>query len=439
MTINGSLERTTRADASPHLAANGISIASGTVHVKNDKDTPEQPVETDTEGVVMKRQGSRFGGLAAAVEESIASSIGKSLGDFKGEFAVTKEDLSQLANDRNRQALVEILVKAIPKDGSVDDDVENPSQHKNMYENIRRLVQQLKEDLENAPYAEHSPEEHEADKRVDMAVNIVTSLLLRSSPETGIDPREVDHRREIFGTNAIAEKPLESFFRLCWEALQDFVLIMLLVLGTITIVLETTESGPCGACWAEGTAILLTVLLVVLLTASIDYMKQFSFRRLSRSLLETNTKAVVRDGKQVIVIDDDIVVGDILSVNSHALASILRFVGTFRRLENGRIDLDRRVRSSQEETWGCHIEWNQCHPRLWKNGCYCCRYQLGFRKDSSSRIRVGGSRRRTGRRRFQFSSFHKIGFPCETNWNCRNVCCRISVFRQLYYWTCHRR
>lgn len=313
-------------DASPHPFSNGTSLASGTIpnsDGKKDVVTAEQPIEAGTEGVIeLKRRGSRFGGLAAAVEESLASSIGKDLGNFKAAYTVTKDDLSKLANDRNRNALIEILEKAIPKEDA-EEDVENPSQYKSMYENVRRLVAQLKEDQENGPFPDHSPEEHEADKRVDMAVNVLTSLLLRSSPETGIDPREVEHRREIFGTNAIGEKPLESFLKLCWEAVQDFVLIMLIVLGVITVVIEVTEAhGECGHCWAEGAAILATVLLVVLLTAGIDYGKQSAFRRLSRSLHETNIKSVIRDGKQVTVIDDDIVVGDVLSVNSHALASI---------------------------------------------------------------------------------------------------------------------
>eukprot|EP00536_Pseudo-nitzschia_multiseries_P004417 jgi/Psemu1/237607/estExt_Genewise1.C_730061 len=115
---------------------------------------------------------------------------------------------------------------------------------------------------------------------------------------------------------------MESFLALCWEAVQDFVLVMLIVLGIIALVVELSDTGPCGSCWAEGTAILLTVLLVVLLTASIDYAKQFAFQRLARSLFESNTKQVIRNGKQVTVIDDDIVVGDILYVNSHSLASI---------------------------------------------------------------------------------------------------------------------
>ncbi|MBV5345480.1 MAG: hypothetical protein JZU63_08095, partial [Rhodoferax sp.] len=92
------------------------------------------------------------------------------------------------------------------------------------------------------------------------------------------------------------------------------------------IVVETTiglkEGETCGHCWFEGAAILAAVFLVVLVSATIDYQKQFAFVRLTRSLYETNTKMVIRDGSQLSVIDDDIVVGDILSVNAHNLASI---------------------------------------------------------------------------------------------------------------------
>jgi len=110
-------------------------------------------------------------------------------------------------------------------------------------------------------------------------------------------------------------------FKLCWQAVLNFVLIMLICLGVLGIVVETTiglEPGEqCGHCWFEGAAILFAVLIVVLVGASIDYQKQFAFIRLTRSLYETNKKMVIRDGKQMSVMDDDIVVGDILRLNHH--------------------------------------------------------------------------------------------------------------------------
>jgi len=243
-------------------------------------------------------------------------------------FLVMPDDLSQFAKDRDREALIRILEKGVDgrahilKNGKSSGDIETPSVDHELYSKATELVAKLKEDQTKGPYKKYSPEQHKMDTHVDNAVTVLATLLLRSCPEQGIDVGDVEYRREVFGTNAISEKPMEPFLALCWEAVQDFVLIMLIVLGIITLAIEISEPGPCGSCWAEGTAILFTVLLVVLLTASIDYAKQFAFQRLSRSLFESNTKQVIRNGKQVTVIDDDIVVGDILCVNSHALATI---------------------------------------------------------------------------------------------------------------------
>jgi len=274
-----------------------------------------------------EKRSSRFQGLGETLDSSIHDFERTQLLNPLGKYSISADDLSKLSNDRTRSALIETLKKGITvsKEGIIEDP-EAPSAVKKMHADAESLIEQLKIDEKDGPFAEHSPEQHEADKNADVAANILTSVLLRSSPETGIDPREVAHRQELFGANSIQEKKLDSFLKLCWEAVQDFVLILLIIMGVVTIVVETTthdaSEGPCTTCWLEGTAILFAVLIVVLVTAGIDYTKQFAFIRLTKSLHETNTKAVIRNGKQCSIIDDDIVVGDILSVNSHNLASI---------------------------------------------------------------------------------------------------------------------
>jgi len=277
---------------------------------------------------------SRFGGLAGAVEDSIASSIGKNIGNHSSDFdyCITANDLSVLGNERTRVALADLLekgVKAQQAKLSKAGDAENPSSQRRMCMDVMRLIEKIRHAEEGAKddHKDHSdsPEGHESTKNADMGANVLTEVLLQSSVQGGIDPREVEHRRQVFGTNAIKPKKLDSFLSLCWEAVQDFVLIMLIVLGSITIFVEVfghRDEGPCGTCWIEGAAILCSVVIVVFVTAGIDYAKQFAILRLNKSLFDTNTKAAIRDGKQVEVLDDDIVVGDILSVNSHNLASI---------------------------------------------------------------------------------------------------------------------
>jgi len=338
--------------------SNGGAVAS------NDKD---EKGEAETRSHSLTRTppqlaDSRFGGLAASVEASVRLSVEKQLGSITAPFPVTASDLGHLSSERTRTALAELLELGVLHANTTEEtkgeipteenghktedgfhiaiDVEAPppsssesplpsslSSKHTLEKDVGALIAKIKQadagTTADGNFTLSKAEQEEADKNADMAANVLTSVLLRSSPESGIDPREVEHRRAVFGSNAIAEKETDSFLKLCWEAVQDFVLIMLIVLAVISIVVEvTTHSGPCKTCWIEGAAILCSVVIVVLVTAGIDYAKQFAFLRLTRSLHDTNTKQVIRDAKQVSVTDDDIVVGDILSVNAHNLASI---------------------------------------------------------------------------------------------------------------------
>eukprot|EP00814_Leptocylindrus_danicus_P018921 CAMPEP_0116036582 /NCGR_PEP_ID=MMETSP0321-20121206/21329_1 /TAXON_ID=163516 /ORGANISM="Leptocylindrus danicus var. danicus, Strain B650" /LENGTH=1081 /DNA_ID=CAMNT_0003514193 /DNA_START=302 /DNA_END=3547 /DNA_ORIENTATION=+ len=151
----------------------------------------------------------------------------------------------------------------------------------------------------------------------------LTKLLL-SHPTDGITggDEEISLRKSVYGENAIEEKEFDSFLSLCWDAVQDFVLVMLTVMGIVSIVIEVTMSDECTTCYIEGAAILTSVTIVTLVTAGIDYAKQGALARLNASLDEKNIKVITRGGVQLEVTDAEIVVGDILSVNSHALASI---------------------------------------------------------------------------------------------------------------------
>jgi cation transport ATPase len=271
---------------------------------------------------------TRFGGLAKHVERSVSASIDKHLGSLSAPFPVTAVELGIVSSERTRAALADVLGIGVTRVGGQNQsagDVEAPDVDVALQTDVTKLVEKLRAlEADGGEHGEADSEgETEADRLADVAANVLTSAMLRSSPESGIDPREVEHRRLMFGTNAITTKKLDSFLTLCWEAVQDFVLIMLIVLGILSIVVEvSTNVGDCATCWIEGAAILVSVCIVVLVTASIDFAKQFAFLRLTRSLHDTNTKQVIRDAKQVSVIDDDIVVGDILSVNAHNLASI---------------------------------------------------------------------------------------------------------------------
>ena len=51
----------------------------------------------------------------------------------------------------------------------------------------------------------------------------------------GLDESELNHRREVFGSNVIPPKPPKPFWKLVWEALQDITLIVLMVAAFISL------------------------------------------------------------------------------------------------------------------------------------------------------------------------------------------------------------
>jgi Ca2+ transporting ATPase len=249
---------------------------------------------------------------------------------------------------------LDAAVPAAPKQATANGDAETPSAVHTMCTNLKALVLKirlLEESLAelaapadttnvnainaNATNSNINPRQkaslqYQLEVASETAANALTSLVLKSSPQEGLDlqtnPGQLPQRAALFGVNAIAPKSLTSFWEFCWDALQDFVLIMLICLGIVSILVETTighdAGGDCATCWVEGAAILVAVCIVVIITATIDYEKQKSFVKLSKTLDDTNTKSIIRNGQVVSVVDADIVVGDVLSVNSHNLATI---------------------------------------------------------------------------------------------------------------------
>jgi len=266
---------------------------------------------------------SAFNSIAAEIREKKA---------YTHPFDISPTALGALSKDRSRAAFIELLQSyintcdATVSTDNASNDAEDPGEMKKARAYIESIIAALVKDekIENPSTAQEQRMNH----NLEVATTALTTVILRSSPDQGITTDETDlrYRLETFGSNAIADKKMKSFLFLCWKAVQDFVLIMLIVMGVVSIVVELTigrkDGAACGSCWLEGFAILMSVCIVVLVTATIDYMKQFAFKRLSKNLQARNTKSVIRNGEQVVVTDADIVVGDILSVNSHSSASI---------------------------------------------------------------------------------------------------------------------
>ncbi|XP_049825476.1 plasma membrane calcium-transporting ATPase 2 isoform X3 [Aethina tumida] len=148
---------------------------------------------------------------------------------------------------------------------------------------------------------------------------------LYTSPSEGLSGSRVDldHRRETFGSNSIPPKPPKTFMQLVWEALQDITLIILEVAAIVSLGLsfyqppqddQPFDDDETSHGWIEGLAILISVIVVVFVTAFNDYTKERQFRGLQSRIEGEHKFSVIRQGEVKQISVSDIVVGDICQI-----------------------------------------------------------------------------------------------------------------------------
>ncbi|KAK7278934.1 hypothetical protein RJT34_23973 [Clitoria ternatea] len=137
---------------------------------------------------------------------------------------------------------------------------------------------------------------------------------LSVSADEGVSGNSVNIRQEIYGVNRYTEKPSKSFLMFVWDALHDLTLIILMVCAIVSIGIGLpTEGWPKGV--YDGLGIILSIFLVVIVTAISDYQQSLQFRDLDKEKKKIFVQ-VTRDGKRQKVSIYDLVVGDIVHLST---------------------------------------------------------------------------------------------------------------------------
>ena len=130
-------------------------------------------------------------------------------------------------------------------------------------------------------------------------------------------------RKRTFKDNRLPAKNPLSIWRLFWNALNDRVLIILSIAAVVSLALGVYEAvgqtpapgeGP-SLDWVEGLAIMVAVVIVVLVTGLNDYRREKQFVALNAKKEDRQVKAI-RSGKSVMISVFDVVVGDVLHMES---------------------------------------------------------------------------------------------------------------------------
>ncbi|KAL3034129.1 hypothetical protein AAZX31_02G175600 [Glycine max] len=149
-------------------------------------------------------------------------------------------------------------------------------------------------------------------KKIGQVEGIIEKL--RASVDDGVGQASIDTRQEIYGVNRYTEKPSKSFLMFVWEALHDLTLIILMVCAIVSIAIGLpTEGWPKGV--YDGLGIILSIFLVVIVTAISDYQQSLQFRDLDKEKKKIFVQ-VTRDRKRQKISIYDLVVGDIVHLST---------------------------------------------------------------------------------------------------------------------------
>lgn len=132
-----------------------------------------------------------------------------------------------------------------------------------------------------------------------------------ADPDTGLSSQEVDERRKKQGLNKFDEAPKESMIKKFFRSLSDFTTIILLVAAVISFYTAfATEHGDLF----EG----LLIIAIVVINSVLAIVQEGNAEKALEYLQDMNkqTATVIRDGKVTTVESEQLVVGDILILES---------------------------------------------------------------------------------------------------------------------------
>jgi len=142
------------------------------------------------------------------------------------------------------------------------------------------------------------------------------SYMLRTDTASGIreDEKESDYakRKELYSTNELPLPPVRPIWEHALETLSDPMLIVLMIGGAVSIAANTAKHPSDG--WIEGTAILISVLIVTFVSSYNNYSQEVAFLKLAASLKGAPV-TIMRGHVQGTYEQEEILVGDVVSLS----------------------------------------------------------------------------------------------------------------------------
>ena len=127
----------------------------------------------------------------------------------------------------------------------------------------------------------------------------------------GLTDKQVEESRAKYGANVIKEKPPQTFWQQFIEGFGDPMIRILCIIAVILIVMWATGNGE----WYEPVGTIIAVLLVNFVNAKVGVANDNAYAKLKASQ-KKETANTIRNGVVTVVEVDDLVVGDIVKLQS---------------------------------------------------------------------------------------------------------------------------
>lgn len=129
---------------------------------------------------------------------------------------------------------------------------------------------------------------------------------LETNLQEGLNDKQVEEKREKFGTNELESKKKKSIFVKFLEQFKDFMIIVLIIAAIV--------SGAVGIAKDEGITDTIIILIVVIVNAIIGVAQENKAEKSLEALqkLSSHAAKVIRNGKLVVIPSKELVPGDVV-------------------------------------------------------------------------------------------------------------------------------
>jgi magnesium-transporting ATPase (P-type) len=140
---------------------------------------------------------------------------------------------------------------------------------------------------------------------------------VKSNQATGLlSTDDFSERIEYYGRNKPPKDKKFTYFEMCWNALKDPTLRVLVVAGLVSLIIGVVLEKHPEYAWIEGFAIIVAVFVVVNVGAINDFQKQNKFNALKKQNRASKQVTILRDGIWLSKHPKLLLVGDIVKLEN---------------------------------------------------------------------------------------------------------------------------